>query len=434
MKAVSSLARSSTGKAISGSMATSVVAKIAQIAMSILAARLLQPSGFGLFTFALGVGLLGGRLAGLGWPVLMNRFVPRYVVEQEWDRLLALLRSSEAVAFAGALLTGVICVAFALVLGQEDKLYPGLIYGALLVPAMAFRSLYRNTLAALYVPHKGIMVDELLPATIMVGALLLLMFTDPSAQIVIVAYTAGSVVAVAAGKLWIGNKLPFQLRSAKPDYSGFKFWMATALPALVGMSARLFMNKTDILMLAPLGTLEDVGFYGAALRTTYIQTAAVVVLSTVITARISKAFASGRERQGKRLFYGALGFALGCSVPFAILLVLYDQWIITTLYGAEYLPAAPVLQILALSQIGAALIIPASSFMLMTGRQVRFGQLTTLCLVVNVVLNLLLIPSMGATGAALATCISISGLATAQLVGCMLIIRSRRYAEKGQSQ
>jgi len=49
-------------------------------------------------------------------------------------------------------------------------------------------------------------------------------------------------------------------------------WMLIALPALVGMSAKLIMNRTDVVMLAPLANLEEVANYGVALRVTFVQT------------------------------------------------------------------------------------------------------------------------------------------------------------------
>lgn len=429
MQKLLSLIRSNTGRALSGSFATSLLAKFAQIAMSILAARLLQPAGFGIFTFSLGVGLLGGRLGGLGWPVLMNRLVPKYRVDENWSDLRGLVRAAHMTVIAGAVLCSLLCAGIALWVGPEDRLYSGLLLGAFLIPIMAFRSLYRNLLAALRIPQKGIMVDELLPAAFMVLALVFLMQTTLNTQTAVVWYLAASGTAVLTGAFWIWKNLPIELGTVLPDYSKFRLWMGIALPALIGMSARLLMNKTDVLMLAPLGTMEDVGYYSAALRATYVQTAAVVVLSTVVTARISEAFAAGREKQGKRLFFGALAFALACSVPLAIPLIFWDNWIMTTFFGDSYELGAPVLQILAISQIGAAVIIPASSLMLMTGRQARFGQMTTGALVANICLNIVLIPKMGATGAALATCISILSLATFQLMACALIIRSRQYEE-----
>lgn len=396
--------------------------------MAVLAARMLEPAGFGVFTFALGVALVGGRIAGLGLPMMMNRFIPGYVVKEDWQQMRGILRASYGIVAISAVGFGALCAAVAVILGPESDLYLGLLFGALLLPIMSFRSLYRNLLASLKIPQKGIMVDEFLPAAIMTFALLILLSTEITPLWAILIYILASTIAVAAGYVWVRSKLPPQVPTAKPNYA-IRLWMMTALPAVVGMSAKLLMNKTDVLMLAPLGTMTDVGIYGAAMRATYPQVVAVIVLSTVITARISEAFSAGKDRQGRKLFYGALIFALFCAVPFALILARYDNEVMGFLFGEAYAGGGSVLTYLAIAQVAAAVNIPATSFMLMTGRQAAFGKMTLFALLINIVGNYILIPQSGAAGAALATCISIYALAAMQLVSCHLIIKSGRYTE-----
>lgn len=422
---------SETGRAAIPSFIVSLIARFGQLGVAVLVARLLQPAGYGVFTFATGVGLLGSRLAGLGWPILMNRFVPKYTVSKDWSLLRGLVRTADAVTLGAGVLSGLVCIMLAIWLGRESDFYLGLLLGGLLLPVMAFRSLYRNLLAALKVPQRGIMVDELLPAGLMTvflsGALVLGQGLSPGG--VTLLYVLASTMAVVIGGIWIRTLLPREMRSAQPRYM-LKAWTVTALPALVGSSARLLMNRADILMLAPLATMVDVGLYGAAMRVTYIQAAPVIVLSTVITARLGEAFAADRVRQGRRLFFGALIFAVTWSVPVALGLSLFDDDVMNLVFGPEYASGASVLSILAVAQIGAALNIPATSFMLMTGRQNTFGKMTVAALLLNVVGNVILIPNYGAIGAALATAGSIFFLTAIQGIACITIIRSGRYSER----
>ena len=401
--------------------------------MAVLAARILLPAGFGAFTFALGVGRLGGRLGGLGWPTLINRFLPKYRLAEDWGNLRGLLRSAHFTVAAGACIIFFICIFLSALVGPDDPLHQGLIFGAMLIPIMAFRSLYRNTLAALREPQVGIFIDEFLPPVTMALVLVFFLGTTFPPEHAIALYIIASAMAVLFGGLWIRNKLPSKAKGANPNYTMIWNWMGTALPALVGMSAQLLMSKTDVLMLAPLGTFEDVGRYSAALRATYVQTAAVVVLSTVITARISEAFAAGRDRHGRRLFVGALIFALSCSLPFCILLIYFDSWVMETFFGSSYEAGASVLSILAISQVGAAINIPATSFMLMTGRQSIFGIVTVGALLINILANFALIPEYGAVGAAFATTASVLFLTSSELLICYLIVRSGRFSEASKS-
>lgn len=433
MKRLRSFLASPIAKAFQRSMSASLVARFAQLAMSVLAARLLQPAGFGIFTFAMGVGLLGGRVGSLGWPTLMSRFVPLYTINRDWSALRGLLSAATAVMTVASIAFGALCILVAQWLGPESNLYWGMLLGGLILPAMTFRSLYRNLLAALKVPQRGIMVDELIPPLIMTLLLALPFFLPHLIQVnpttTVLAYGAASVVAVVFGYIWIRAALPGESTGRQPIYE-LRYWMMTALPAMVGMSAKLFMNKSDVLMLAPLSTLTEVGNYGVALRVTYIQTAPIIVLSTVITSKIGTAIAMRDYVGAKRLFKGALAFAAAFSIPLAIVLVVFAEPILTLLFGSAYAPAAPALIYLAIGQVGAALNVPTASFMLMSGRQTLFGLMTTLGLVANLIGNWFLIPPLGAGGSALATAISVLLLTLAQAVACISIIRSGRYEER----
>jgi O-antigen/teichoic acid export membrane protein len=423
------LIRSDTGKAAVPSFAISLAARFAQLGMTVMAARVLAPEGFGAFTFALGGGLIGGRLGGLGWPTLLQRFVPRYRVDEDWAHLAGLWRAAQGIVGIATLIGAALLALLALGLGSDHKLYDGLLLGALVLPAMGFRALLRNMLAALHRPQNGILLDEMIPPVIMCAGLALLWGGGLTPAAAMLIYTGGSVLAVLAGFLWVRRHIPPETADQTPRYS-LRHWMKTALPALVGMSSKLLMNKTDVLMLAPLAVLSEVGLYGAALRVTYLLTAPMTVLSTVLTARISTAIAQGKIQQAKRLLFGALGFATLYAAPVALALVLFAAPVMGWLFGADYTPGGPVLAVLALAQLGAALNMATTNFILMSGRQKAFGQMTTAALVVNLLANLALIPSFGALGAAMGTALSIWLLVAAQLWTCRGIIRSGRYSEE----
>ncbi len=429
MKSLSAALRSATGKVMLPSFAIALCARIMQLVMTIIAARLLLPEGYGIFTFTLGVALIGGRLGGLGWPVMLNRFIPRYTVEGKLALMHGLLRAAHGIVFLSALVVAALCAGTALWLGPESHLYAGMLLGSLLLPVLAFRTLYRNVLAALRLPQNGLMIDELLPATLTTCGLLVLLNTTILPETAVGIYIAGSVLAVGFGAYWIRRKLPEGMIDTPPEYL-IGAWMRTALPALVGISSKLLMNKTDVLMLAPLATMSAVGLYGAALRVTALQTAPVIVLSTVINARVSEAFAAGRDNQGKRLFYYALGFSFIYSSILALLIIVFSEFIMNLLFGEAFADGAAVLALLAIAQVGGAMNTPTTSFMLMTGREVSFGKQTVVALLVNIGLNLWLIPTMGAIGAALATCVAIWLLTGLQVFSCLKIIRSGAFKDR----
>jgi O-antigen/teichoic acid export membrane protein len=432
MKRLTRLIRSDTGKMMAPSFAVAFAGRLMQLAMAVLAARILLPEAYGNFIFAYGVGAMGGRIGALGWPMLMNRYIPRYKVDGEWGLMRGLVRAAHGVVLVSGIIVGGLIVLLGIWVGPDSQVYLGLVLGGIMLPVLAFGALYRNMLAALRSPQGGIFIDELFPATLMCVALVFLLGHSIEPEVAISMYLVSSTIGLVVGAVWIRRKLPAELADAKPEYL-LGSWIRTALPGMVGTSSKLLMNKSDVLMLAPLSTMTAVGVYGAALRMTAVQTVPVGVISTVITARISEAFAAGRDTQGKRLFYGALIFAMAFAGSVAGLVILFAEFFITLLFGEAYAGGAAVLSILAIAQIGAAINTPTSSFMLMTGREGAFGRFTAIALALNIGLNFWLIPLMGASGAAIATCASIWLLTGLQLLSCLAIIRSGAFKDKPNS-
>lgn len=411
----------SLARALAGTLATGTLSRLAALLMAVLVARQLGPAGFGAFTFAIGVGMLAGQLAALGWPVLMMRFIPVYLTRQEWGNLRGLIITGELVVLSGAAITGGLLWAAGLIPGIRADLAHGLTLAALVAPSIALRRLRRNQLAALKQAPSGLFYDEAC-APVMVVVFCLATGTS-SVTSATIAYTGGGFIGVLLASLSIYRALPRQCW-VTPARRFVRQWMSTALPMVSGHFSKLMMDKTDVLLLAPLSTMGQVGAYGVAFRISYVLTFPQVMLSSVLTPRVSEAYATGDRRRLRKQYIGAMMFALVTTVPIAIFLTFYSDFVVRLFFGVDFADAAPVLTVLAWSQTAAAFAVPCGSLLLMTGKERIFLRINTIALIANVVANLALIPLYGALGAAIATAIVMLFLWLAQSISAMNSIRT----------
>ncbi len=416
---------SAIGAAFACSFGVSVITRALQLALAVLLVRSLGQEGYGFYIFASGVALIGGRVGALGWPNLMLRFIPDYQTNGDWARLRGLLSASVRVVCVGGLGVAALLVITSLALGPAHRLSLGLMLGAALVPVVALNALGRSQLIALGHPARGLFVDGgAVPLVMVLG--LLGVWAISGGPVTPVGAVLGAIcaglLALVLAIYWIRPRLPEALRTTQ-SAPQTRIWMAIAAPTLVGMSAKLMMEKSDILMLAPLGSLADVGLYGAAARLVLIQTMASVILNAVIVPRISQALAQGDHARARRLFFGAVGVALAISTPFALLFWGYGAPIMGQVFGAAFAQGGTVLAVLGGAQIFGALSVPASAFLIVSGRQSLFGAITAGALALNIAGNLMLIPVYGALGAALASLASMSVLVILQAVLCLNTVR-----------
>ncbi len=211
-------------------------------------------------------------------------------------------------------------------------------------------------------------------------------------------YIVLSVLLFVAYKKHNGPKMQFSLQKGKQLLSKSYHYI------LSGMMVAIY-GQTDKLMLKQMLGESSVGYYATAVAICSMWT---FVLSAVIDSMyptIVKSFKADQkifERKNRQLY--ALVFYI--SVVVSIIFTLFGQFIVHILYGEAYLPAVRPLRFItwytAFSYFGVA----RNVWMVCNEKQKYLKYMYIAAVIINIVLNLLLIPLMGASGAALASLIT----------------------------
>ena len=166
-------------------------------------------------------------------------------------------------------------------------------------------------------------------------------------------------------------------------------WMMLMAISYVG-------GRIDVLMLSSLSVPEQVGWYSAAMQLCLVIT---LLSQSMITTLFPKTSGLTAVAEMRAYWYRALKIAPIVIVPFCLLLAI-SAWITPLLLGESYANAAPVLDLLAGSAFLTLATNPAILLLFPLG-EVRLLALVGLAqLAIRVGLNLWLMPTYGATGAA----------------------------------
>ena len=196
--------------------------------------------------------------------------------------------------------------------------------------------------------------------------------------------------------------------SFNPDITLIKPLLREAIPIAIASVFTVVYFKIDVLMLSFLRGDAEVGFYSAAYR----LTDALVFLPSAFTtstfplmSRYFKdsfnSFSFAYARTFKYLF--ASGLLIAVLVTFA------SEKIILIFYGPEYQNSVIALQILIWATAITFISVLISSTCVSSGNQQIISKTAILAALLNVSLNLILIPSTGYIGAAVATVLSVLG-------------------------
>ena len=175
--------------------------------------------------------------------------------------------------------------------------------------------------------------------------------------------------------------------------------------ALVSISTELYA-RIDLTMLDIMKENSIVGYYSYSHRLVNLIISLLVSITAVFLPRLAYYYETDTQRFGKLLQFGT-GIVLLLSLPAAAGVSLVSSYLLETLFGFEFIQAAPILCIL-------SIIIPIKCVGDLVCFQVLFcaGKESILmisyfiAMVINFSSNLFLIPRYGAEGAAVASVVS----------------------------
>jgi O-antigen/teichoic acid export membrane protein len=175
-----------------------------------------------------------------------------------------------------------------------------------------------------------------------------------------------------------------------------------SLPLGTGMLLRRMTVHLGTVLLAVLATSAAVGLYNSAYRVLQMAEIAAIGLVGVLFPTLSRLSQASVE-EFRRLFRDSLRILICVSASLGVWFLILGHDLMAVVYGPAFREAGPALGFLGLAM---AFVVPGTLFHVafsVLGKQRRFMALTGMGLVLNSALNLILIPWLGSTGAALAT-------------------------------
>jgi len=220
---------------------------------------------------------------------------------------------------------------------------------------------------------------------------------------VLYAFIISSIITSILGFLFFGKTYRSLKGNIKEDYQKKIFNYSIPL-VLIGVGF-ILMTEIDTIMLGLLLGELEVGVYAVAknLINKLPQIAFAISLGVMpIFAKMSLENKSEMKNKFKKLLLiNSLIY-----IPLTLVLIFLSPWIIIFLFGIEYTASILPLQILSIWVLMVSYNIFQSSFMDYQKKAWKRTKNFSIAIILNIILNIILIPRYGPVGAALGTTIS----------------------------
>jgi O-antigen/teichoic acid export membrane protein len=182
-------------------------------------------------------------------------------------------------------------------------------------------------------------------------------------------------------------------------------WIFQAGSSFYLFAATAVMSATDLLMLGYLSDAQETGIYGVAVRFHALMLLPSLAVSAVLSHEVSRMNSLGMKTEleimARRSATSAAYIALAIAVCSTIATFHLEK-----IFGADFRIAALPILILVWSRAAETMLGQPGVILANATFVGPCGMIVTFATCLNVVLNILLIPRSGATGAAIATAIA----------------------------
>jgi len=372
-----------------------ILRMIVGLFVGIWVARYLGPEQFGLFSYAQAFVGLFTAIAGLG----LDSIIVRELVKDPTKQAV-LLGTAFYLKLIGASLV-LLALAGAVTLSHQDSLTTWLIF--IIASATVFQSFniidffFQAKVLSKYVVYVNI-ISLLISSFVKIGLIL------TNASLIAFAW----VILFDSVILMLGFVYYFQ-RHAKLNIKKLNFSKATAINLLKdswplilsGLVISIYM-KVDQIMIKEMLNAEAVGQYAAAVR----LSEAWYFIPMVIASSLFPAIINAKKISAE-LYYARLqklyDLMVWIAIAIALPMTFLSDWVVNLLYGEQYNQAGGVLMIHIWAGVFVFLGVAFSKYLTNENLTMKFFYRTFLGMLINVILNILLIPKYGINGAAIAT-------------------------------
>jgi O-antigen/teichoic acid export membrane protein len=372
---------------------------------TLILTRLLGAAEYGVYAYVLAWVNFLCIPALIGLDQVLIRQVAAGQVESEWGAVRGLLRWSNRVvlslSLAIALLAG--AIAWALARHVNSAQLSAFLIALVLLPLLSLTRLRQAAMQGLHHVVAGQLPESLVQPAIFIS---LILASRELFGWVLHARTAAGLNALATcaallvGAALLHLSLPQGAQLATPVYRPSE-WMSSALPILLVNGIGVINNQVPILLLGAMKGAETAGLYAIATRVADLLSFGLMSVNLALAPVAARLWAQRDIGRLQQVVTKTVRVVFIFTVPVAAVLIIFGEKFLS-IFGPAFAKGHSALIILVIGQTANVGMGSVGLLLIMTGHEREVAIATGVCVILNISLNLIMIPSLGMVGTALA--------------------------------
>lgn len=391
-----------------------VLSKIISYFYRIFIARGLGPEGYGMIEIGISVISFVWVFSLLGLSGGVERYVSYYKSKNDPSRLKGSIQVAISIAAPIGILSAVILFFLSPVLSPIVSNNPNITLEmswilrimAIAVPFVMMNAIIRLCLRGLQNLKHMVYAEYIIFNSVQLVLVLLFIMIGLDVFGVALAYVLSTILTSASFFYFLQKTFPIisKIKAIKP-YRELLFF---SLPLFMGSMAHVFLSWTDTLFIGILQNASWSGIYNAALPLAAVLLVSQSGFVNIINPLVIDMYVKGQTKKMAIFYKHINSWMFYAGLPFMLLLLIFSSNALRLVFGDEYITGATALSVLSVGYFISSITHTTRSSLLAMGKTKYIAFNTIISAILNVILNFLLIPIYGITGAAIATAFSLN--------------------------
>ena len=380
--------------------------------LTLIIARYFGASGLGDYVLAIIVLRVFAMIAKLGVDTTSIRVIASFASQNKFKSIKYFRKKIVLLLIATTLIFSAIMYFNAVLLASFIGANPEYIkLNSFLVLPMTFFILHYQSLRGLKKIAEFSFFYRMSETLFTIVSILVIYYFYKDASVPIYGYVTSicivSILTFISYNYWFKVKSKGGMNDQELDLMPLKNILAISMPLMFAQSVQFIMAWTDKLMIGNMMTTQDVGIYHIAFKLSMFATIGLMAINSIAAPKFAELYAKQDFEGLKKVVNQSTKFIFWSTIPLVAIFFIFPEFLLG-IFGDKFKIGVTAFIFLSCGRLLSSFSGSVGNILQMTGNQNIYAKILFLGAILNVLLNLILIPRYGINGAAIASMCSLT--------------------------